>query len=115
MALRHDPATVEGRIFGRLTHLIALRKAHVAFGGTGATEFIDTGNGHVFAYLRDGGDAGRVLILANVSEHPQWISIEFARHYGLFGSLRDLVTGRPVLTHDALLLEPYQFVWLTAE
>lgn len=44
VARRHDPNTVEGRVYRRLTHLIALRKAHAAFGGTGATEFIDTGN-----------------------------------------------------------------------
>lgn len=114
LALRHDPNTVEGRIFARLTHLIRLRKQNAGFGGNAMT-VINIGNDQVFAYLRIGGDQ-RILVLANFSEREQFVNANELRLYGLSYHLHDLISGQSYdLTGDPVRLEPYGVLWLVAE
>jgi amylosucrase len=110
IALRTDPATIEGRIYGQLRSLIALRNETLALSG-GHTEIIDTHNPHVFGYVRLHGRR-RLLILANFSEIEQPIPGNELRLHGLSHAFVDLVTGEAVPTTQDLLLAPYQFVWL---
>ena len=78
---RHNPATVEGRIYNNLKRLIELRKRHTAFSG-GDLEVLPTENEHVLAYLRT--HAGqRVIILANFSEQPQTFASELVTRFSL--------------------------------
>jgi glycosidase len=109
---RTDAATVEGQIFQRLSHLIALRQAHPVFGGpAGDTEIISTGNWHVFSYVRR--RAGqRVLALANFSEEEQRIPANELRLQGLSYAFTDLVSAGPITLETDLVLGPYRFVWL---
>ncbi len=107
---RHDPATIPGRIFGSLAHLIAIRKAQPAF-FDGDMEVITTGNPHLFGYVRH--HAGqRVLIIANFSEHPQLIDGNVLRMYGPGTTFVELNTGTELAIDGVLALEPYRFVWL---
>ncbi len=69
---RHDPTTIEGRVFAGLRRLIELRKMTPAFAG-GETEVIDPGTDGVFAYVRRS-DGGRVLVLANVTDREQAVA-----------------------------------------
>ena len=63
-ARRHDPETVEGRLWAGLRRLIAARRATRAIHVQGVTEPIWTGNDHVFGLCRE--QAGeRLLVLAN--------------------------------------------------
>jgi amylosucrase len=110
MERRHDPATMEGRIFGELRRLARIRAERPIFAGQ-QTRFIDTGNDHVFGYVHtNGGD--QLLVLANFSERAQNVSANELRLYGLSYSFSDLVTGSEINLNDDVALEPYRFLWL---
>jgi amylosucrase len=111
-ARRRDAATIEGRIYGDLQRLIALRKGNAAFTG-GEMIVMGAGNPHIFAYVRQGA-GGRVTILANFTEREQRVSANTIRLHGLGYTFTDLVTAQPVSLAQDLILEPYRFVWLTA-
>jgi len=109
---RRDSGSIPGRIYGRLHRLVEVRKANAAFAG-GNMQVVDPGNGHVFAYVRQGGQ-DRVLVLCNFSEHEQRVAANIVRASGLSYTFRDLVTGNDVELNEELLLAPYQFLWLIA-
>jgi amylosucrase len=112
-ALRHDPQSIEGRVFGELRRLIELRKHCRAFMG-GATEVIAAGSDHIFGYVRRH-DGDHLLVLANFTEHEQRIAANQVRLYGLGYTFADLVSGATIMLDGDLLLAPYHFVWLTAQ
>ncbi|MDQ5854534.1 MAG: alpha-amylase family glycosyl hydrolase, partial [Chloroflexota bacterium] len=110
VARRSDPTTVEGRIYGELCRLIEVRKRHAVFAGV-ETDVIDTGNDHVFGYVRRH-EGGRVLVLANFTEREQRFAANQARLYGLGYAFTDLVAGQAITLDGDVLLEPYRFVWM---
>ncbi len=109
---RGDPNTLEGRIYGGLQHMIAIRKQCDAFAGHDTT-VIDTGNGHVFGYLRRYG-AEQMLAFANFSEQAQRVAANTVRTHGLAYAYQDLAGERTVSLEGDLVLEPLGFVWLVA-
>lgn len=116
---RTDTATVEGRIYTRLQHLINVRKATPGFAGHD-TEIINLGNDHVFAFIRTNpevdataGARGRVLVMANFTENVQEVRANELRLYGLSYRFDELVMGKRLdLVHEEIALEPYQVLWL---
>ncbi len=112
VALRADEDTVEGRLFGRLRRLIELRKENPACGG-GETEIIDTGNPHVFGYVRQHGGQ-RMMVFANFSEQEQRVASNELRLHGLGYRFADLVVGGEISAGADLVLEPLGFRWLRA-
>jgi amylosucrase len=102
--------TIEGQIYNRLNELIDIRKKCVAF-VDGGMEVVETGNPHVFAYVRHGA-AGRVLVLANFSEYEQRIPANVLRLAALGYAFKDIVSDHEVSVDDSLVLEPYRFSWL---
>jgi amylosucrase len=110
VSLRTDPATVEGKVYSGLLHLIDVRKGCSAFAGN-EMEIIEPGNEHVFGYVRHH-DGERMLALANFSAQSQTVGANTVRLYGLSYSYRDLVTGEEISLNNDLVLEPYRFVWL---
>ncbi|HLF91530.1 MAG TPA: alpha-amylase family glycosyl hydrolase [Anaerolineales bacterium] len=107
---RHDPQTLQGRLYQSFDHLIHLRKTTPALAGND-TSILDVGNPHIFAYLRQ--HAGeQVLILASFTEQPQTIPANEFRLQGLAGTFIDLVSGTPLQPGQDLVLGPFQFVWL---
>ena len=109
---RHDPSTIEGRMFGGLHHLTAIRKSTTAFAGHD-TEILDVGNDRVFAFARKRDDE-RVLVLANVTEREQLVAANQLRLAGLAYTFTDLLSGDVVPVTSDLLLAPYQLAWLQA-
>lgn len=110
---RHDPATVEGRIYAQITHLITLRKKNVGFAGN-QMDVINMGNDQVFAYLRTHADQ-RIVVLANFTEQEQALKANELRLYGLSYQFTDLISGKLLhLLSDDLRLDPYQVMWLAA-
>ena len=107
---RHDATTTEGRVFSGLKQVIAVRKATPALAG-GKAAFFDCGNGHILSYTR----GGKVLVLANFSEHPQSIPANALRAQlpQLVTHAVDVVTGQTVSIGETFTLNPYQFLWLT--
>ena len=67
-----------------------------AFAGADMS-IVDTGNSHVFGYVRQHAGA-RIVILANFSEREQRIDANTVRNHGLSYSFRDLVTGDTIVT-----------------
>jgi glycosidase len=101
---RNAAATIEGRIYNGLKHLIDIRKHNEIF-SNGETEVIDTGSPHVFGYLRKR-NGQRLLALTNFSEHHQQTVVRLDK------PAKDLVTDTTNFSGSAIVLEPYQFLWL---
>ncbi len=109
-ARRHDPATLEGRLFAGLREQVAARRACPALHAAGSVAPHDTGNPHVFAFRRDhGGHA--FLALANVSEDEQAVAGVQAGLRIEGGERAYGAVGRPAGGYA--ILEPYAIVWLT--
>jgi amylosucrase len=109
---RNDLASLEGRIFGGLRRIIQARLSHPELAG-GAMQVIDTGNEHVFAYLRH--NAGqRALILTNFADQEQTVASRVLQPYRADLNPADWVTGEIVALDGDLKLKPHQFVWLKA-
>jgi amylosucrase len=112
-ARRHDPHSIEGRVFQPLVRLIQLRKSHPVFGGTKA-QVIDTDNPSVFGYVHWQLFQG-LLVLANFSEQPQQVDMVRFRTYGFKPIVHDLVGEEDVNLGRGHTLQPYQFLWLVQE
>lgn len=108
---RVDASTPPGRIFQGLLRLIQLRKQNPAF-ARADTEFLDTGNPHVFGYFRDHEQHG-VLMLANFTERPQAVQARRLRQMGMRKTMVDLFAGRSITATEELVLEPYGFMVLS--
>src|SRR5690606_17573746 len=109
--LRHDAASVPGRVYHGLLRLLNLRRQNSAF-GEADTEIADTGNPHVFGFIRSRPD-GMVFVLANFSERPQALEARRLRQMGLRKTAVDLYAGRAVTATRELVLEPYQLMVLS--
>jgi amylosucrase len=109
-AQRNEEDTIPGQIYQNLKRLIDLRKTTEAIGGN-APEFINSGNPHVFGYIRRKGNL-QVLVLNNFSDHTQVIPGNILRLSGLGYQFKDLITGKTIEVKEDLLLEPFQFMWL---
>jgi len=110
---RHDPDTVEGRLWHGLRRLVAARRASWAVHAQGRTEPVWTGNDHVFALER--AHAGeRLLVLANFTAERQAVHGSLASDRGLaLGPAAAEPDGRPLhMEGDFILLEPYQHLWV---
>jgi amylosucrase len=110
---RHDPESVEGRIWGGLRRLAEARRGNRAVHAQGRTEPLWTGNAHVFGLLRE--HAGeRLLLLANVTPHEQAVHAGVARDRGLRPKPQAAEPdGRPLDERgDHLVLAPYQHLWI---
>jgi len=107
-ARRLDGDSVEGRLYGHLRHLIALRKATPALAG-GNADFPDTGSDRVLGYWRWNG-SDRLLGLANVGEGDAFVPAWALQ--GLGPTARDLVFDETIAPADGVALAPYQLRWL---
>ncbi|MGB0387137.1 MAG: alpha-amylase family glycosyl hydrolase [Ardenticatenaceae bacterium] len=110
IAQRHEPTPLAGRLYSKLLRLIKLRQSQPAL-WNGDMQVIDCANPHLFGYVRQH-DGERLLIVSNFCEHPQTMSANGLRIYGLAYRFRDLITGSTISATEPLYLAPYQFVWL---
>lgn len=115
MENRHDPHTIEGRIFQALQRLITLRKSSPVL-ASNTTRFIHTDNPHVFAYLRGGSKEDRMLVVANFDDYSQQISGQILAEHAIHLNAYDLITEQPLHKKLATLeLEPHQFMWIVKQ
>jgi amylosucrase len=98
--------------------MIAIRKETSAFADFNNREFMDLGNDSLFAFSRFDPlrPSEKVLVVANFNDRPQYFDLEspgqtaFRPHDGL----HDLYSGRRPSQFDRrLVLQSYQFYWLT--
>jgi amylosucrase len=104
---RHDPATVEGRLWAGLRRLVAARRSTPAIHVQGRSEARWTGNDHVFALWRE--QAGeRLLVVANFTADRQRVVLDVP-----VTDAAAEVDGRPLERDgDAIVLAPYQHLWV---
>jgi amylosucrase/maltose alpha-D-glucosyltransferase/alpha-amylase len=107
---RHDPGSIEGRIYQGMLALTRIRLNNAAVAG-GDTEIVDPGNPHVFGYFRITPEQS-TLCLANFSEHPQTISAPRLGQLGLRKGMVDVISGTNILASAHVDLEPLQFMVL---
>ena len=105
---RHDETTHEGKMYQGFLRMIQTRKATPEL-GKGSTLFLDTGNKHVFGYIRN----KRILILCNFSEQAQVINQSILSSYlGTPKTMHNILTGRQWPINQQIALQPYQYLWL---
>ncbi|QTA82037.1 Glycosyl hydrolase catalytic domain-containing protein [Desulfonema limicola] len=102
--------TLESRFFNEMVKLINLRKKLSAF-YNGGMDIIDSGNPHIFAYLRHHGK-DRVLVVNNFSEFPQKMEPEYLQAKDIFGNWKNLINDASVSLDNGFFLESYAFAWL---
>ena len=106
-AKRHNPSTVEGRVYLGLQELIRLRKTHDVFSGS-ELEMIPCGNDHVLGFFRSH-DAERALIVANFSEMHQTLFPHVFLAYALDEYIQ--IHGSSNFTPDGTLpMQPLEFL-----
>jgi amylosucrase len=105
-----DHSSPHSQIFAELTRLIALRKQQLAIYDNDIT-FMETGNGHLFGYVRRGADR-QLFVVASFSSHPQEMEASLLREYSTSDRFTDLITGQMHTVEQPLRLGPYQCVWL---
>ncbi|HET9948439.1 MAG TPA: amylosucrase [Longimicrobiales bacterium] len=109
--LRYDRDSVPGRVHDGLLRLIRLRTQNALFGSS-ETEIADTGNPHVFGFMRTAED-NVAFVLANFTEREQPVEARRLRQMGLRKTAVDLYAGRTVTATKELRLEPYQLMVLS--
>jgi amylosucrase len=102
---RHNPDSVEGRLWAGLRRLVAARRSARAVHTHGRSHARWTGNDHVFALARE--HAGeRLLVVANFTAEVQRVPLHAA-------DTAAEIDGRP-LERDGheIVLAPYQYLWI---
>jgi amylosucrase len=108
---RRDTKTVPGRVYQGLLRVIQLRGQNLAF-TRGETEFVETGNPHVFGFFRSN-DQHVAFVLANFSEKAQCLEARRLRQMGMRKNMVDLYAGRVITATQELEMEPYQLMVLS--
>ena len=106
---RNNLATTEGQIFTKIKNMIEIRKSNELFSAKYKSIPVDTGNNAVFCFHKE----NKMLVLANFSEHEQWVDSKAFDWFGLPGEMHDLITGRPIRSYNNnIQLGPYEYLWL---
>ncbi len=110
-ARRHDPATVEGRVFGWLRALAQARADQPALHAAGESAVLTPDSPHVLAWRRRHPRSGHFVGLANFAEHPVTIAPGLLDGLGRLDTV--LSSDGPLRVHqDRLVLPGLGFVWL---
>lgn len=116
--LRNQHGTVQQRLFEGLKKMIAVRKSTTAFADYNNRELLETGNPHLFVFMRNNPFLlnNTVLVVANFDAAPQSLTLSDLGNRGRFeyGQLKDLYSGEsPTLFKDQLVIPPFRFYWLS--
>lgn len=114
---RHQPGTVEHRIFSALKKMIAVRKEIPAFADFNNRELIQLDNPHLFVFSRFNlrRSSSSVLVVGNFDARPQHLDLDVVNSTFRLehGEIRDLYSGEvPALFKNQLIIPPYHFYWL---
>jgi amylosucrase len=105
-----DADTIEWRFFRETAKLFGLRKMLPAL-YDGGMEVVDTGNPHLFGYLRSHAEE-RLLVVANFDERPQSMPVDLLVPWTGGRPVLDHLTGRELEHDSGLTLEHHRAVWL---
>jgi amylosucrase len=112
-ARRHEPGTVEARLWTGMLRLVHARRSTRALHAAAHGEVFATGNDHVLGFWRRRAGHG-VLVLANFTAAPQRVHATVPERHGFARSGGELVAeDRPLtVAGDELALDPYALAWL---
>jgi amylosucrase len=105
-----DTDTIEWRFFHEMVNLFKLRKQSPAL-RNGGLELVDTGNPHLFAYIR-GDRKQRLLIVNNFSEFAQVMQYAKLASAGMTNPAIDILTQQTRPPGEDLELDGYRYVWI---
>lgn len=114
---RKQRGTPENRIFEGLRRMIAVRKSTPALADFNNRDLIETGNPHLFVFMRRNqfDASGDVLVVCNFDLAPQSLDLGDLHNRGRFEHrlLCDLISGEsPQWVGDLLLVPPCGIYWL---
>jgi amylosucrase len=110
-ARRHDPATLEGRVFGWMKRLVEARQDLLALRAGGELEILGVDNGAVFAWRRRHPRSGTFVGLANFAEDRQSVNAAPLGHFGWLETA--LSSDGPLEVREGRAHLPgLAFVWL---
>ena len=113
-ARRHDPDSIEGRVFAAIRGMAAARRSLLALRSGGRTELLPTENRSVLAYRRVHPRSAPFLSLTNVSDVTQWPDAGIIARAGLDQPAHvHSTTGQLTVSAGRIELPPWSFVWLT--
>jgi amylosucrase len=104
-AYRHNPTTVEGRLYAGLRRLITIRKMHPVFSGHDF-QVIETENKRIYGFVRTY-QGKRALVFANFGEDAIALPSNLLRMYGLGYEFLELISGEKADLTD-IHLDGYQ-------
>ncbi len=107
--LANTPGTPFYEIASTLKRMISIRKSHVVF-GPGETNFLETYNPHAFAFARINENGGRLLVLANFSEHSIVIPATITDILEA-DQVADLLSGSALDKTEPIRMGPYAVFW----
>ena len=112
----HNPATIEGRIYQGLLHLIKVRKSTSLLHSFALRHPMWTDNDHVWASCRDRPE-NSIMLLANFDDNWQSIEADLLESSGIVGNVRNLLAEGSALniSEERLYLEPYECMWLVGD
>jgi amylosucrase len=116
---RREQGSPEQRLFSGISKMIAVRKSTPAFADFNNRELIETGNPHLFVFMRSNPFelSDHVLVVGNFDDAPQSLTLSDLGNRAEFeyGRLRDLYSGEaPSLFKDQLVIPPFRFYWLAS-
>ena len=116
--LRNQHGSTQQRIFEGLQKMIAVRKSTTAFADYNNRQLLETGNPHLFVFMRNNPFLlnNTVLVVGNFDAKPQSLTLSDLGNRNMFeyGQLRDLYSGEsPTLFKDQLVIPPFRFYWLS--
>ena len=112
-ARRHDPTTVEGRLFAGFRHLIDVRRGLPQLHVATPLEVVDAGDRALFAFVRDHPD-GRLLAVFNLTEWQRTIPGSLLEEAGLPVAVDALDPTTRVRSSKKTVLPPYAARWFVA-
>ena len=117
--LRHQPGTVEQRIFSAIKTMIAVRKEIPAFADRNNRELLSVENPHLFVFSRFDqlDNHPKVLVVANFDVAAQPLDLDALRTKGFlrYDACRSLCRGEVLeLKGNELLIPGLTFYWLQA-
>jgi amylosucrase len=113
-ARRHDPRSVEGRMFAAIRALARARSSLPALAAGGGTELLPTENRSVLAYRRVHPRSAPFLALTNFSDVSQPVDAGIIARAGLYDPAHVHSTdGQLALQAGRIELPPWGFAWLS--
>jgi amylosucrase len=118
-ARRHDPDSLEGRVFAAIQAMAAARRSLLALRSGGSTELLPTENRGVLAYRRVHPRSAPFLSLTSFSDVTQTLDAAVIARAGLseprlvHSTTTGQATGQLTIGAGRIELPPWSFAWLT--